>query len=234
MSAAEDEQSKAELAGRDLTAKGLTTFAEIVAEHWWRSSNDPLYAKIDEKHNALILEIEEELQVPHGRNANVEGGMVDLWIAHLRKNPDLDHPQIPDWIRRFNALDDEYLNIKKQIRQNREQDKYKDNMDPSDMQAGRFANAFELLPALGTCVDALLDAPFTNSGEIFQLFEDIEDTMGCDHYRVGGDPGVPAWIARIYGMDYMSFHEVFPNVTLEMLEGWLSIMHEILGVPGDE
>ena len=45
---------------------------------------------------------------------------------------------------------------------------------------------------------------------------------------------MPAWLARIHGMDYLSFREWFRDVTLEMVEDWVSTMMEILGVQPEE
>jgi len=178
----------------------------------------------NEKYLALIQEIKEAMCLATGRDANSDAMTVDSWFMFLFDIPALEHPQIPDWIKRIKALIQEFLAVK-----NRKGAVDIPGSNKILVKSSGFADAFKLLPELGTCVDTLLDVPFTNSGEIFRLFEEIEDALGCDHYRVGGEPGVPAWIARIYGMDYISFREWFPNVTLDVLEGWLSTMREILG-----
>jgi hypothetical protein len=147
-------------------------------------------------------------------NAEISKALGNLWMnCELL---DINHPQIPDWILRCNELEREYEMVNGQVR------------------AKRFRNAFLNCKTLGPQVDARLDENWADHSAIFQLFEEIEESLNCDHYRIGGDPGMPAWLARIQGMDYMSFREWFRDVTLEMVEDWVNTMKDILGVQPEE
>lgn len=189
-----------------MTARDLLTIAEKLDEHQLRDSGDgDSYRDVDAKYVELATEIAETF------------GVRDyMWLTHLQENPDLVHPQIPDWILRCTELNQEYEMVNGQVR------------------ARRFRNAFLNCKTLGPQVDAMLDEDWADRSAIFRLFEEIEDALNCDNYRIGGDPGMPAWLARIHGMDYLSFREWFRDVTLEMVEDWVSTMKYIMGVQPEE
>jgi hypothetical protein len=86
-----------------MSARDLSRIAITVAAHSWRGmdENAEYYTDADEKHVELCKEIATEL------GKEDEGS--SSWFAHLRKNPALRHPMIPDWILRFKSLNDEVV-----------------------------------------------------------------------------------------------------------------------------